>query len=93
MKGERAVLVHSSSATHGRPWECEAHHVQSISRTHSDLIKYSIRDGVYERVLCVLQGFIKSAVTVIRNRSTVTKGTACSPHHNNVPKVGMVSCK
>lgn len=93
MKGERAVLVHSSSATHGRPWECEAHHVQSISRTHSDLVKYSIRDGVYERVLCVLQGFVKSAVSVIRSRSVVKKDTACSPLHNNALNIGMGSCE
>jgi hypothetical protein len=93
MKGERAVLVHSSSATHGCPWECEAHHVQSISRTHSDLVKYSIRDGVYERVLCVLQGFVKSAVTVIRSRSIVEKDKTCSPPHNNAPNIGMGSCE
>jgi hypothetical protein len=93
MKGEPAILVHSSSATHGRPWECEAHHVQSISRTHSDLVKYSIRDGVYERVLCVLQGFVKSAVPLIRSRFTVTKGAACYPLHNNAPEIGMGPCE
>jgi hypothetical protein len=93
MKGERAVLVHSSSATHGRPWECEAHHVQSIGRTHSDLVKYSFRDGIYERVLSVLQKFIKSAVTVIPNRFMVKKDTAFSPPHSNAPDIGTGPCE
>jgi len=93
MKGERAVLVHISSATHGRPWECEAHHVQSIGRTHSDLVKYSFRDGIYERVLCVLQGFIKSAVTVIPSRFLVKKDTASSAPNNNVSNTDMGLCE
>jgi hypothetical protein len=81
MKGGPAVLVHSSSATHGRSWEGEAHHIQPISRTHSDLVKYSIHDGVYQRVLHILQSFTESAVTVIRDRSTTQKGAAFSPSH------------
>jgi hypothetical protein len=78
MKGRPAVLVHSSSATHGRPWESEAHHIQPISKIHSDLVKYSAHDGVYVRVLHVLQRFTKSAVTVIRDRSIGKEGTAFS---------------
>lgn len=78
MKGRPAVLVHSSSATHGRPWESEAHHIQPISKTHSDLVKYSVHDGVYARVLHILQQFTKSAVTVIRDRSMGKEGTAFS---------------
>jgi hypothetical protein len=93
MKGERAVLVQSSSATHGRPWECEAHHVQSISKTHSDLVKFSIRDDVYDRVLYVLQGFTSSAVTAIRDRFIVKQSSVCSLPHNNAPNIDMGSCK
>ena len=78
MKGRPAVLVHSSSATHGRPWENEVHHIQPINKSHSDLVKYSVHDGVYERVLHVLQQFTKSAVTVIRDRSMGKQGTAFS---------------
>ena len=93
MKGKSAVLVHSSSATHGRPWECEAHHVQPIGKTHSDLVKFSIRDDVYDRVLYVLREFTISAVTVIRDRFMVKQSTACSPPHKNAPNRGAESCK
>jgi hypothetical protein len=78
MKGRPAVLVHSSSATHGRPWECEAHHIQPVGKIHSDLVKYSVHDGVYARVLHVLQRYTKSAVTVIRDRSMGKEGTTFS---------------
>jgi hypothetical protein len=78
MKGKPAVLVHSSSATHGRPWESEAHHIQPISKIHSDLVKYSVYDGAYTRVLHVLQQFTKLAVTVIRDRFKSIEGTAFS---------------
>jgi hypothetical protein len=78
MEGRPAVLVHSSSATHGRPWENEAHHIQPISKTHSGLVKYSVYDGVYARVLHVLQQFAELAVTVIRDRSMGKEGTAFS---------------
>ena len=79
MKGRPAVLVHSSSATHGRPWENEVHHIQPINKFHSDLVKYSVHDGVYARVLLVLQQFTMSAVTVIRDRFMGKEGTTIPP--------------
>jgi hypothetical protein len=78
MKGRPAVLVHSSSATHGRPWENEVHHIQPINKIHSDLVKYSVHDGVYARVLHVLQRFTQSAVTAIRGRSMGKEGIVFS---------------
>ena len=81
MKGIPAVLVQSSSAIHSRPWESEACHIQALNKSHSDLVKYSRHDGDYYRVLSLLQGFTKSAVTVVQDRFAVKKGTTCLPSH------------
>jgi protein SERAC1 len=78
MKGVPTVLVQSSSATHSRPWENEACHIQALNKTHSDLVKYSRHDGDYYRVLSLLQGFTRSAVAVIRDRFVMENGTTRS---------------
>lgn len=62
MTGPRSVLVNSSSATHGRYWETEAHHVQALNKTHSDLVKFTSHDADYERVLSVLKSMAAAAV-------------------------------
>ncbi|RDL34402.1 uncharacterized protein BP5553_07530 [Venustampulla echinocandica] len=61
MDGPRAILVGSASATHGRPWENEAHDVQAINRDHSQLVKFKANDEVYERVLGTVKDFVKEA--------------------------------
>ena len=93
MKGEPAILVHSSSATHGRPWEGGAHSVQPINRAHSDLVKYSIRDSVYEMVLYVLRGFANSAVNVIRGRFVTNQSIAHSLPQKSPTKIGTDLCE
>lgn len=55
MTGPRKILVDSTSATHGRPWETEAHHIHALNREHSDLVKFSIHDSDYDRVLAILK--------------------------------------
>jgi len=65
MKGPLTVLVDSSSATHGRHWETETYHVQAINRNHSDLVKFSVHDPDYDRVLAVLKRLVSKAVKAI----------------------------
>lgn len=66
MNGPHAILVSSSSATHVRHWEDEAHHVQAINRDHSQLVKFKAHDEVYERVLGALRDFTKEACAAKR---------------------------
>jgi hypothetical protein len=68
MDGPPVVLVNESSATHGRPGEDLAHHVQGINRTHSDLIKFGRQDQEYYVVLGFLLDFADSAEEVVRRR-------------------------
>ena len=68
MKGDTAVLVSSSSATHGRPWETDARYSQAVNRNHSDLVKYSMKDQDYIIVLEHLRESSRSAERVIRFR-------------------------
>jgi hypothetical protein len=68
MKGNTAVLVSSSSATHGRPWETDTRYSQAVNRNHSDLVKYSRQDQDYNVVLEHLRESSRSAERVIRFR-------------------------
>jgi hypothetical protein len=68
MKGDTAVLVSSSSATHGRPWETGTQYSQAVNRNHSDLVKYSRGDQDYIIVLEYLRESSRSAERVIRFR-------------------------
>jgi hypothetical protein len=74
MSGEPAILVGISSATHGRPWEHEAHYIQAINRTHSDLVKFSYHDVVYDKILDQMKDFTKDAIEVVQARSLNTLG-------------------
>lgn len=75
MEGTPAVLVDSSSATHGRPWEDKAHHIQALDRAHSNLIKFSRHDSDYDTVLDVLDDFSEEAGCVIERRLSPHEGT------------------
>lgn len=68
MQGDPAVLVDRSSATHGRLWENEEHHIHAIERDHSNLIKFCYRNEIYDRIREHLQGFAMDAVKVIKLR-------------------------
>ncbi|OBT66968.1 hypothetical protein VE03_04238 [Pseudogymnoascus sp. 23342-1-I1] len=66
MEGPYAILVGQASATHGRPWENEAHHIQAINRAHSQLVKFRANDEVYRRILGTIKEFAKQAVIMTR---------------------------
>ncbi|TAQ83163.1 hypothetical protein B7494_g8512 [Chlorociboria aeruginascens] len=66
MEGSHVILVGSASATHGRPWENQAHHVQAINRDHSQLVKFKANDEVYYRILGTLKEFVKKAFEMKR---------------------------
>jgi hypothetical protein len=74
MTGPLRVLVDSSSARHGRPWEDEAHHCLALKRTHSELVKFSKIDGDYERVLTILKRMASAAVLAIPRGMSSTDG-------------------
>ncbi|RDW82749.1 hypothetical protein BP6252_03861 [Coleophoma cylindrospora] len=61
MTGRATILVGSSSATHGRSWESQAHHIQAINRNHSDLVKFRNTDEVYSTVLAKIKSFTTEA--------------------------------
>ncbi|OBT60680.1 hypothetical protein VE03_09999 [Pseudogymnoascus sp. 23342-1-I1] len=73
MTGPLSILVDSSSARHGRPWENEAHHCMALKRSHSELVKFSSNDEDYERVLAVLKRMMSNAVLVIPRVTLSTK--------------------
>ena len=75
MKGKRVVFVDQSSATHGRSWENQPHHIQAINRSHSNLVKFSVDDEVYDRVLVRLKEFAGDSVRVIQLRFADSAGT------------------
>jgi nuclear transport factor 2 (NTF2) superfamily protein len=70
MKGPHALLVGLASATHSRPWENQAHHIQAINRDHSQLVKFKANDEVYDRVLNTLQEFVGNALAMKRGQET-----------------------
>ena len=65
MTGPLSVLVDSSSARHGRPWENEAHHCLALKRSHSELVKFSSNDGDYGKILAVLKRMASAAILAI----------------------------
>lgn len=70
MEGPQTILVSSLSATHGRYWENQAHHIQPINRDHSQLVKFKPNDEVYDRVLSTLQEFVEKASVMKRGQKT-----------------------
>ena len=73
MAGPRAVLVDRFSATYPRQWDSESFH-EGFNRTHSDLVKFSVGDVDYLRVLSVLQDFTSKATASIVSH-LVNQGT------------------
>jgi protein SERAC1 len=74
MTGPLSILVGSSSARHGRPWENEPHHCLALKRIPSELVKFSSNDADYDRVVDVLKRMASKAVLVIPRRMSSTDG-------------------
>jgi hypothetical protein len=68
MEGTPVVLVDRSSATHGRHWEESDNFIKAMSRTHSDLVKFSKLDDDYQIVLYCLRELTHNAVDLIESR-------------------------
>lgn len=76
MGGPETTLLTKSSATHCRSWENGPEHVCAINRTHSNLVKFSLHDEEYDKVLQRLKGLAQRALTVrkrIRDSSVKCK--------------------
>lgn len=71
MKGPLSILVDSSSAKHGRPWENEAHHCLALKRNHSELVKFSSNDEDYGRVLTELKRMASAAIAIAHQKSSI----------------------
>ena len=67
MAGPRKVLVPRFSATRPRLWESETYD-EGFDRTHSDLVKFSVNDVDYERVLHRLREITSKATTTLTSR-------------------------
>ena len=74
MTEPHSILVDSSSARHGRPWENEAHHCSALKRTHSELVKFSSNDEDYKMVLAELKRMASAAVLAIPRRTSSAEG-------------------
>lgn len=81
--GPARIFVGVSSATHGRSWENEPHHIQAIDRDHSGLVKFSYYDEVYPGVRDRFREFSKDSVSVINsrfiNKSGIVKSLRINP--------------
>ncbi len=76
MTGPPVVLVDETSATQARPFEDQAHNIQGINRTHSDLVKFGGRDEAYDIVLSYLEEFAENAVDVVKARFKMAESEA-----------------
>ena len=85
MTGPSTVLVEQSSATHTRPWENDAHHVQAIDRNHSDMVKFNHGyDPDLERVATILREFVNGASSMIGPRGNSDQGNL-GQHSTYIP--------
>ncbi|KAI9778532.1 MAG: hypothetical protein M1839_008063 [Geoglossum umbratile] len=71
--GEKVMLVDQSSATESLPGE-PISHTQAVNRSHSDMVKFSSKDALYQIVLSYLQPFADEALEVIRARFPEQQG-------------------
>ena len=67
MAGPSKVLVPRFSATRPRLWESETYD-EGLDRTHSDLVKFSVNDVDYERVLHRLGEVTSKATAIVTSR-------------------------
>ena len=65
MAGPKRVLVPHFSATRPRLWESDE---EGFHRTHSDLVKFSVNDVDYERVLHRLREVASEATATLALR-------------------------
>ena len=87
MNGPYAVLVNEASATHGRPGENEAHNIQPINSTHSEMVKFGIRDPNYKLVAGFLRDYAALASKIIEVRSATLQnlGNYAQLQNNDPP--------
>ncbi|UKZ56936.1 hypothetical protein TrVGV298_010783 [Trichoderma virens] len=67
MSGKPAALVSKASATHCRPWEDGPEHICAINRTHSEMVKFSVEDPEYDKVLGRIRSLAQHAITARRS--------------------------
>lgn len=66
-EGLPTELVDCNSATNGRPWEKDKRHIRSISRNHTNLVRYVIDDPIYrDHVKPTLEGLLKTKQRKLR---------------------------
>lgn len=64
MNGPPTVLVTKASAVHCRSWELDDIHVCPIARSHSEIVKFSPADSLYNDVQDRLLGLAQRAIGI-----------------------------
>ena len=75
---EKIFIVEQTSATHGRPNECEAHDIQALDLDHPSLVRYSRDDNNYLIVRGYLAACVEKVQKAFYRRSEQSQGMAKS---------------
>jgi hypothetical protein len=68
-KGPEEFLVYPTSATCGRHWENSDDFRMNLEGDHSNMVKFSsTNDTNYQKVMLVLDDFVKDASRIVRRR-------------------------
>ena len=89
MAGDLKMLVGPFSAKYPRSFDPELHH-EGFDRTHSDLVKFSIGDIDYERVLSRLSEIISKAKIKLTSRCLSQGRGALCPSYLSLKKLYVV---
>ncbi len=65
------ILVSDDSATSVRAGDNQTLHIQSINRDHSQLVKFTINDNVYDNIRSTLEEFVVEAREMAGGGSTL----------------------
>ena len=77
LAGENVRLVDQSSATESLPLE-PISHTQAVNRNHSEMVKFSSKDTLYQIVLSYLDPFAEEALEAIHARFSEPQGISPS---------------
>ena len=81
---EKVFIVDQASATHGRPNECKAHHIQALDLDHPSLVRYTRDDHNYLLIQAYLDDCVKDAQKVVQRRYEQRQGMLKASQSDNV---------
>ena len=77
-------MVDQTSATHGRPNECKAHHIQALDLDHPSLVRYTRDDQDYLILRSYLDACVEDAQNVVQRRYEQRQGMLKTSQSDNV---------